>query len=158
MIRQYLPKGVDLSQADQHYLNQVAMSLNTRPRKALDWYAPLEKFVQLVNYHQAFKSVASHVWICLVCFDDLTAEQSKAITLNLKEKGLGWWHWIDDVWFVVDSSGKFSAKEIRDALKSIANQKMIVVELNENGDTWAGVRADDPDQKMFNWIKEIWKK
>ncbi|MCO9037028.1 IS30 family transposase, partial [Acinetobacter baumannii] len=29
LIRQYLPKGIDLNQADQHYLNQVAMSLNT---------------------------------------------------------------------------------------------------------------------------------
>lgn len=61
LIRQYLPKGIDLSQADQHYLNQVAMSLNTRPRKALDWHTPLEKFVQLVDYHQAFNSVAPHV-------------------------------------------------------------------------------------------------
>ncbi len=33
LIRQYLPKGIDLNQADQHYLNQVAMSLNTRPRE-----------------------------------------------------------------------------------------------------------------------------
>ncbi len=24
LIRQYLPKGIDLNQADQHYLNQVA--------------------------------------------------------------------------------------------------------------------------------------
>jgi IS30 family transposase len=32
LIRQII-KGIDLNQADQHYLNQVAMSLNTRPRK-----------------------------------------------------------------------------------------------------------------------------
>lgn len=61
LIRQYLPKGIDLNQADQHYLNQVTMFLNTRPRKALDWYTPLEKFTQLVDYHQVFKSVAPHV-------------------------------------------------------------------------------------------------
>lgn len=61
LIRQYLPKGIDLNQADQDYLNQVAMSLNTRPRKALDWLTPLEKFAQLVDYHNAFKSVAPHV-------------------------------------------------------------------------------------------------
>ena len=29
--------------------------------KALDWHTPLEKFVQLVDYHQAFKSVTPHV-------------------------------------------------------------------------------------------------
>ena len=57
----YLPKGIDLNQADQHYLNQVAMSLNTRPRKALDWLTPLEKFAQLVDYHKAFETVAPHV-------------------------------------------------------------------------------------------------
>ncbi|HBQ2680729.1 TPA: hypothetical protein N2N30_005536, partial [Escherichia coli] len=50
-----------LNQADQHYLNQVAMSLNTRPRKALDWLTPLEKFAQLVDYHMAFETVAPHV-------------------------------------------------------------------------------------------------
>lgn len=61
LIRQYLPKGVDLSQADQTYLNKVAMSLNCRPRKALDWLTPLEKFGQLVDYHNCFKSVAPHV-------------------------------------------------------------------------------------------------
>ena len=61
LIRQYLPKGIDLNQADQHYLNQVTMFLNTRPRKALDWYTQLEKFTQLVDYHQVFKSVAPHV-------------------------------------------------------------------------------------------------
>ena len=61
LIRQYLPKDIDLNQADQQYLNQVAMSLNTRPRKALDWLTPLEKFTQLVDYHQAFRTVAPHV-------------------------------------------------------------------------------------------------
>ena len=46
--RQYLPKGIDLNQADQHYLNQVAMSLNTRPRKALDWLTPLGNLLSLL--------------------------------------------------------------------------------------------------------------
>lgn len=55
LIRQYLPKGIDLNQADQHYLNQVAMSLNTRPRKALDWLTPLEKFAQLDMLYYSFK-------------------------------------------------------------------------------------------------------
>ncbi len=34
LIRQYLPK-IDLNQADQHYLNQVASLYSSR--KALDW-------------------------------------------------------------------------------------------------------------------------
>lgn len=60
LIRQYLPKGIDLNPASQEYLNQIAMSLNCRPRKALNWQTPLEAFSQFVDVHQAFKSVAPH--------------------------------------------------------------------------------------------------
>lgn len=61
LIRQYLPKGIDLNQADQAYLNKVAMSLNSRPRKALNYNTHLEEFARLVDYHQCFGSVAPHV-------------------------------------------------------------------------------------------------
>jgi IS30 family transposase len=37
------------------------MSLNTRPRKALDWLTPLENFAQLVDYNNDFETVAPHV-------------------------------------------------------------------------------------------------
>ncbi|MDI9810924.1 IS30 family transposase, partial [Acinetobacter baumannii] len=57
----YLPKGIDLNQADQNYLNQVAMSLNTRPRKALDWIKKLEKFDKIVDYNKNFKNVENNV-------------------------------------------------------------------------------------------------
>lgn len=32
-----------------------------RPRKALDWFTPLEKCAQFVDYHKAFETVAPHV-------------------------------------------------------------------------------------------------
>ncbi|ARR36655.1 hypothetical protein AAHD45_24725 [Escherichia coli] len=54
-------KFITTDYLQQCHLNQVAMSLNTRPRKALDWLTPLEKFAQLVDYHMAFETVAPHV-------------------------------------------------------------------------------------------------
>lgn len=95
----------------------------------------------------------------VVCFDSLDVNQSKSITTLLKEKQLGWWHWIDNVWFITDSSGRFSASKIRDLLKPVApNDRMVVLEINEQDDTWAGVRANDPENKMFTWFKETWNK
>jgi IS30 family transposase len=47
LLRQYLPKGTDLSGYTQRQLNAIAQRLNTRPRKCLDWATPLEVFTQL---------------------------------------------------------------------------------------------------------------
>ena len=58
LIRQYLPKGIDLSPASQQYLNDIAMSLNTRPRKALGFKTPLAKYNELLQAHSLTAGVA----------------------------------------------------------------------------------------------------
>ncbi len=47
LLRQYLPKGTDLSGYSQRELNAIAHRLNTRPRKCLDFATPLEVYAQL---------------------------------------------------------------------------------------------------------------
>lgn len=48
LLRQYFPKGTDLSQVTQATCNAVAAQLNDRPRKTLGWKTPLESFTQLL--------------------------------------------------------------------------------------------------------------
>ena len=50
LLRQYLPKGTDLSGYTQRELNAIAHRLNTRPRKCLNFATPLEVFTQLRQY------------------------------------------------------------------------------------------------------------
>lgn len=45
LLRQYLPKGADLSEFSQQELDDIAWKLNTRPRKSLDWKCPAELFL-----------------------------------------------------------------------------------------------------------------
>jgi IS30 family transposase len=45
LLCQYLPKGEDLSSYSQQQLDEIAASLNARPRKSLGWKTPAELFL-----------------------------------------------------------------------------------------------------------------
>lgn len=48
LLRQYFPKGTSLSAMTQADLDRVAVALNDRPRKTLDYATPKEQFTQLL--------------------------------------------------------------------------------------------------------------
>ena len=48
LLRQYFPKGTDLSACSQADLNRIALRLNQRPRKTLDFRSPSEVFNETV--------------------------------------------------------------------------------------------------------------
>lgn len=49
LLRQYFPKGTDLARWDRDDLDAVALALNTRPRKTLDWRTPAEALDALLQ-------------------------------------------------------------------------------------------------------------
>ena len=57
LVRQYLPKGIDLTIYSQRDLDKIAKSLNTRPRKILGFQTPEEVF----NKEISKLSVALHL-------------------------------------------------------------------------------------------------
>ena len=58
LLRQYFPKGTDLSAHNADDLEAVALALNTRPRKTLGWKTPAETLDEFLQVSQT-KSVAT---------------------------------------------------------------------------------------------------
>ena len=59
LLRQYFPKGTDLSKWGPGYLDHVAAELNNRPRKRLGWRPPAEALDQLLSEQSDPPGVAS---------------------------------------------------------------------------------------------------
>ncbi|MDO8774717.1 MAG: IS30 family transposase [Burkholderiaceae bacterium] len=49
LVRQYLPKGTDLSGYSQQQLDAIADEINHRPRKTLGWASPIEVYRQWLD-------------------------------------------------------------------------------------------------------------
>ncbi|MDX1299775.1 MAG: IS30 family transposase, partial [Pseudomonas sp.] len=55
LIRQYLPKGTDLSGHSQEQLDAIALQLNMRPRKRFDFKCPIEIMSEVMQKATAMR-------------------------------------------------------------------------------------------------------
>ena len=53
LLRQYFPKGTDLSAHSPQHLKAVADELNGRPRKTLGWKTPAEALAEFLDSQAA---------------------------------------------------------------------------------------------------------
>ena len=60
LLRQYLPKGTDLSVYTQEQLDEIAWSLNTRPRKKFGFRSPVEVYNELLLNMELAKTATKH--------------------------------------------------------------------------------------------------
>jgi hypothetical protein len=95
----------------------------------------------------------------IVAVDSSTKEQNDAFREYVKAIApQRWWHWLEDLWLLVDVTGKINAAQLRDkATEVYLTENIMVFELSSTGhDTWAGYGPQTTDRNMFNWIEKYW--
>jgi IS30 family transposase len=60
LLREFLPKGTDLSVHDQQALKEIAHLMNTRPRQTPDWLTPNQAFKQCMDAIEQSRGTTIH--------------------------------------------------------------------------------------------------
>jgi hypothetical protein len=96
----------------------------------------------------------------IIAVNITTPESEKALTEFFTNYGLGWWHWITNVWLVSDPNGRLTTSEIVDGIvRILPGIRNLVIELGIDGsDAWSGVGPKEEKNNMFKWIQEQWNK
>lgn len=94
----------------------------------------------------------------IVLIDTPTADADSQFREWVLSKGAGTWRWISNSWLISNATGNLTAGAIRDEVKRVYRCNTFVIELREDGDTWAGYGPRGENRNMFTWIKRHWKK
>jgi hypothetical protein len=91
----------------------------------------------------------------VVFVDRATPEQQNVITQFFHNtKDVGFWHWFTDAWLVTDSTMKWTAPQLRNALKEIVPRLQLLVLQIDKVSSFAAFG----DDQMFPWLRDVWSK
>jgi len=97
----------------------------------------------------------------VILLNHVTEAQNAEFKKFVTESSLGYWHWLPNNWllFTRQDNPAISAAALRDKVgEYYPGVRCLVLELNKDGDTWAGHGPNRKERNMFTWIHKNWKR
>ncbi|ENG7518036.1 hypothetical protein ABVD55_001181 [Vibrio harveyi] len=92
----------------------------------------------------------------IVAAQGMSVDAEKQLKDYFQENGLGWWHWIENVWLITSNRDDINATDIHDKIdKSPVNVRVLVIEIDRSKD-WTGYGPSTENNNMFEWLRTSW--
>lgn len=90
----------------------------------------------------------------IIAVDRVTPEQINVFTKLLQSSNCGWWHWMANLWLVVDPNDSATAVSWRDKLNALLSSQSARVFVTEivGALAWAGTVP----AKAHGWLQQNW--
>src|SRR5437868_6136999 len=94
----------------------------------------------------------------IICHGPGSKAQDQVFLNWIKSNGLGWWHWFDGSWLVIDSQGSVTVEQIRDAVQAAYPTSYCMI-FEHGTNRYAGIGPNDEAQRarMAGWLETNWK-
>lgn len=95
----------------------------------------------------------------IIALDKSNTVKNKAMVEYLKERKFKYWHWLSNLWLVTTRDETVTAAIIRNEVRQVYEKEhMLVIEISNSGDTWAGFGPNSEKRNMFKWLRITWNK
>lgn len=91
----------------------------------------------------------------VILTNELSREQEERFLAYFKDKGYGWWHWLDNAWLIAMVDKTIEVGDLRDKLNEIApSVHKLVMEVSPV--SWSGYGPSGEERNMFDWLHRNW--
>ena len=71
-----------------------------------------------------------------------------------KQHGVGWWHWVDNVWLISDRLGQIASIGLRDEIRKIVGSEATILVFQVSEADWTAYAP----KGSHDWFRESWDK
>ena len=92
----------------------------------------------------------------IIVIDSVDKEIEDKVTEYVSNNNFGWWHWIDSMWLVTSKDKNITSAVIRDNIGELTSNRLMVMEVKNNFNSWAGRGPNNEKKNMFTWLRSTW--